>query len=73
MTFFIQTLVINGKIFPSPLVLRTRGSGKILPLITRVCMKNVSIDVELILKLTETEMYPLNLALFKKLASIKYN
>ena len=44
MTFFIQTLVINGKIFPSPLVLRTRGSGKILPLITRVCMKNVSLS-----------------------------
>ena len=42
MTFFIQTLVINGKIFPSPLVLRSRGSEKILLLITRVCMKKVS-------------------------------
>ena len=45
MTFFIQTLVINSKIFPSPLVLRTRGSWKILLLITRVCMKNVSFQI----------------------------
>ena len=31
-------------ILPCRLVLRTRGLWKILPLITRVCMKNVSID-----------------------------
>ena len=40
-TFFIQTRVINGKIFPEPRVRSTSGEGKILPLITRVCMKNV--------------------------------
>ena len=40
-TFFIQTRGINGKIFPEPRVRSTSGEGKILPLITRVCMKNV--------------------------------